>query len=61
MENIKVFENSIELVDYISQKYDYEDKLKKLLVVLIDAMLRYYGNEKKEDIFNAFLNTYIHI
>ena len=49
------------LVSNISKKYNYDNKLSNILVRIIIAMLEYYGDERKQDIFEAFTDTYIHI
>ena len=61
MESISQISSTSNLIDHISKKYNYDSKLSNLLLVIIDAMLDYYGEERKKDIYEAFSNTYIHI
>ena len=61
MESISNISSTSDLIGYISKKFNYDNKLSSLLLIVIDAMIDYYGEGRKKDIYEAFANTYIHI
>ena len=61
MENISNIYSTSDFVDYISKQYNYDNKLSEILVVIINGMLDYYGEERKKEIYEAFSDNYIHI
>lgn len=50
-----------EFVEKISQKYGYSLELENYLKTLLPALITYYGEDKREIIYNALLSCEIHI
>lgn len=50
-----------EFLDKLKEKYNYSDELLTFLNKLIPTLTTYYGIDKKDIIFNALLNSEIHI
>ena len=53
--------NDNEFVEKLSQKYGYSLELENYLKALLPALITYYGEDKREIIYNVLLSCEIHI